>query len=218
MRASTGAFPVLFCDAIFVSDAPLPSAKVLSYAKMVRTGLLLFSLVFGVVTLSVKSQGILRLKTYAVGEARDQFYSFPPDLDPRGEIIRAITNRLGKGSPRQRLLVLPEGLMINYLARIPSPVAAVYLHSSAISNGREGAIVDEMKQHPPDWVVIISRNLREYGIQRYGEAPGEGQQILRWVSDNYEREMSVGGDPLDPGQSGGVLLRRRSEPVTKSVP
>jgi hypothetical protein len=84
-------------------------------------------------------------------------------------------------------------------------------------DGREGTIVNELTK-PPDWVVIISRDLREYGILRYGEGPGKGQQILRWVSDNYHPEMSVGGDPLDVEQSGAVLLKRGSASVTKSIP
>jgi hypothetical protein len=59
--------------------------------------------------------------------------------------------------------------------------------------------------------VIISRDLREYGIQRYGEKPGSGQQILLWVADHYERATSLGGDPLDCRQYGGVILKRKTE-------
>jgi hypothetical protein len=119
-----------------------------------------------------------------------------------------LVDRLAKGSPGQTLLVLPEGEMINYLARMPSPVAPFFFYSFALSGGREAALVNQLSEHPPDWVVIISRDLREYGIGRYGEAPGEGQSILGWVSENYQREMAVGGDPLDVGQAGGVLLKR----------
>ena len=162
----------------------------------------------GVVTLSVRSQDILNLKTYPIGEAMDRFYGFSPDLDRRGEIMRILMNRVAKGSPRQTLLALPEGVMINYLVRMPSPVAPYFFSTFALSGGREAALVNELRQRPPDWVVIVSRDLREYGIERYGEAPGEGQLILRWVSENYQREIAVGGDPLNVEQVGGVLLKR----------
>jgi hypothetical protein len=90
---------------------------------------------------------------------------------------------------------------------MPSPVAAYCFYASATIGGREAAILEELRQHPPDWVAIVSRDLREYGIRRYGEAPGEGQLLLRWVADHYLRDLSVGGDPLDPAQFGGVLLK-----------
>jgi len=33
-----------------------------------------------------------------------------------------------------------------------------------------------------------SRDLREYGIERYGELPGEGLYLVSWALDNYRRE------------------------------
>ncbi|MGD0868531.1 MAG: hypothetical protein ABSB88_03185 [Bryobacteraceae bacterium] len=193
--------------AIIVSELPAR----LALGRFGKTLMVAGSLILvesGVVTLSAGSQEILNLKTYPVGEAMDRFYCFPPDLDPRGKIMGTLVDRLAKGSPGQTLLVLPEGEMINYLARMPSPVAPFFFYSFALSGGREAALVNQLSEHPPDWVVIISRDLREYGIGRYGEAPGEGQSILGWVSENYQREMAVGGDPLDVGQAGGVLLKR----------
>jgi hypothetical protein len=170
-----------------------------------------------VVLLASRSKELLRSKTYAVGKAGDLFYSFPPEVDPKGAIISALTDRLGQApSSGQTLLVLPEGVMINYLLRMPNPIAQFSLFSAAISDGREAAIVNELTQHLPDWVVIISRDLREYDIQSYGEAPGKGQQVLSWVYANYERDFPVGGNPLDVAQVGGVLLRRigGSSPAT----
>jgi hypothetical protein len=193
--------------AIIVSELPAR----LALGRFGKTLMVAGSLILvesGVVTLSAGSQEILNLKTYPVREAMDRFYCFPPDLDPRGKIMGTLVDRLAKGSPGQTLLVLPEGEMINYLARMPSPVAPFFFYSFALSGGREAALVNQLSEHPPDWVVIISRDLREYGIGRYGEAPGEGQSILGWVSENYQREMAVGGDPLDVGQAGGVLLKR----------
>jgi hypothetical protein len=58
--------------------------------------------------------------------------------------------------------------------------------------------------------VLISRDLREYGIQRYGERSGSGEDILSWIDREYERVWSVGGDPLDYRQRGGVILRRKT--------
>ena len=163
----------------------------------------------GVVILCGKSQQILSFKTFPVGAGGDRFYAFSPQIDPTGEIVDSVRDVLRESRPDQTLLVLPEGLMINYLARLPSPNAPCCYFSSATADGREGQTVKELEGHPPDFVVIISRDLRGFGVQRYGEKLNEGQQILRWIGKNYETASSVGGDPLDYRQRGAVILRRK---------
>ncbi|MGA3284180.1 MAG: hypothetical protein ABSD57_06960 [Verrucomicrobiota bacterium] len=160
-------------------------------------------LVPGVMILASKSQRMLHYKTLAVGEGVDRFYSFPPGIEPTGEIVRLLSEWLCKTPRTQTLLVLPEGEMINYLARLPGPVAP--------GDGGEEKMVNELQRHPPDWVVIISRDLRENGVQRYGEKPGGGQLIMHWVNENYAPVASAGGDPLDYRQRGGIILKRKVE-------
>jgi hypothetical protein len=165
-----------------------------------------------VVILANQSQGVLNLKTWAVGEGADLFYAFPPRVDPTGEIVGLVSAELLKMPRDQTLLVLPEGMMINYLARQPSPLADVYYFGSATGDGREERIVRELEEHPPDRVVVISRDLREYGVQRYGEATGSGRELLQWAAANYDLAFSVGGDPLDVRQRGSVVLKRKAGP------
>jgi hypothetical protein len=169
----------------------------------------LLLLACGVVTLCLGSNEAFSDKTYAIGSGLDLFYSYSPDIDPRGPVIRAVQDRLSQSSPGQSLLVLPEGEMINYLVRMPSPLAPEVFYGANLSQGREGALVAQLRAHPPDWVLMISRDLREYGIERYGELPGEGLYLVSWALDNYRREFSMGGDPLDVRQAGGILLSRR---------
>jgi hypothetical protein len=141
----------------------------------------------GVVILAGQSRHMLRLKTQAVGEGRDQFTTFSPQLDPTGELIGQSSRwlRTASDGQAQTLLVLPEGEMINYLARLPSPVAPFFFFSAATSGGREAAIVRDLEKSPPDWIVLVSRDLREYGVQRYGESPGTGRP-----------DPGLGGRPL----------------------
>ena len=99
--------------------------------------------------------------------------------------------------------------MLNYLARLPSPVAPFFFFSAATSGDREAAIVRDLEKHPPDWVALVSRDLREYGVQRYGERPDQGGRILEWVGRGYEPIGTLGGDPLDFRQRGAMLLQRK---------
>ncbi|MEO8866089.1 MAG: hypothetical protein ABI420_13770 [Opitutaceae bacterium] len=165
----------------------------------------------GVGILAGRSRQLLRLKIHPVGEGRDRFFTFTPDVDPTGVFIGQASAwlRTNAGGPPQTLLVLPEGEMVNYLARLPSPVAPFFFYSAATSGGREAGIVVQLGKNPPDWIVLVNRDLREYGIQRYGESAEQGGQILDWAGDRYEVATAFGGDPLDIRQRGLMILKRR---------
>jgi hypothetical protein len=107
--------------------------------------------------------------------------------------------------------VLPEGVMLNYLARKASPVAAWGFFSASTSEGREEQLVRELEQNPPERVVIVSRDLREYGIQRYGEKPGSGKRLLEWLAKYYELAFLVGDDPLDYRKQGGAIFQPKKK-------
>jgi hypothetical protein len=160
----------------------------------------------GVVRLVIRSQSLFDLKTYAVGRGVDRFYSIPPQIDASGALVNFASDELGKVPRNQTLLVIPEGEMINYLARLPSPVAPFFFFSAATQDGREQAIVADLSRRPPNWVVLVSRDLREYGVARYGESPDQGGQILGWVAANYRPVASIGDDPLDVHKRGAVIL------------
>ena len=55
---------------------------------------------------------------------------------------------------------------------------------------------------PPDRVVLISRDLREVGAERFGDAVGHGKLLLDFVERNYNRVVTLGGNPLDVNQHG----------------
>jgi hypothetical protein len=167
-------------------------------------------LVPGLVILAGRSQRLLAARVAPVGEGRDRFYTLPRDLDPRGEIVEALITALRNSSEHGTLLVVPEGAMINYLARRPSPVPTLYFYGAVTENGRERQVVAELDHRPPDLVALVSRDLREYGIKRYGERSGSGQEILAWIDREYERIWSIGDDPLDYRQRGGIILRRKA--------
>jgi hypothetical protein len=202
------ALAAIMVPAVLIGELPHRIGLGRKGASVIAIGTLAL-LAPGVVILCGKSQQILSLKTFPVGTNGDQFYAFSPQIEPTGAIVNAVSQALREKRPDQTLLVVPEGVMINYLARLPSSVAPFSYFSSITAGGREDQIVKDLEGHPPVWVVIISRDLREYGIQRYGEQPDEGQQILRWIGEHYETAASIGGDPLDYRQRGAVILRRK---------
>lgn len=161
----------------------------------------------GMVKLTKRSANAFHRKTLAVGSGRDQFYAFDSAVDPTGEMVRELSDLLSNREGSS-LLVLPEGEMINYLARLPNPLRQFFFYAGVTSDGRASAIVDELRSRPPYWVVIISRDLGEYRIERYGEKPESGKEILDWIDQNYKHVARFGGDPLDYREHGALLLRK----------
>jgi hypothetical protein len=198
----------LLVPAVLIGELPMRLGTGRCGRTMILAGTLAL-LVPGVIILAGESQQQLHLKTHAVGEGADRFYTFPPEIEPTGEIVRLLSEPLRKTPRTQTLVVLPEGEMINYLARLPSPVSPVYFFGSETCDGREEEIVNDLQRRPPDWIAIISRDLRKFGVQRYGEKPGSGQLILRWANANYETVGTVGDDPLDCQQRGGIIMKRK---------
>jgi hypothetical protein len=164
----------------------------------------------GVVNLANRSAHAWALKTQAVANGRDRFYCFPLGMDSISGVVSSVTEVLREKGEGKSLTVFPEGEFINYLARLPNPVAHAYFYAGAISDGREAQLVNDLESKPPYWIVIISRDLFGYGIERYGEKPGEGKEILRWVEQNYKQVAWIGGDPLDYRERGAIILRSYS--------
>jgi hypothetical protein len=169
-----------------------------------------FSLIVpGIVRLASTSVRQLQFATLPVGEDRDRFYTYQPQIEPTGELVNVISKALGKEKELNTLLVIPEGVMINYLARAPSSIAPFIYFSATTEKGGEEQIVADLDRHPPDAVVIISRNLQGYGIARYGDRIGHGKLLVRWIDDNYNQIAHLGGDPFDYRERGALIFKHR---------
>jgi hypothetical protein len=164
----------------------------------------------GIGNLAKRSENALQLKTFAIAHGRDRFYSFPAPMDPIGEIVDAVTDVLREKGQGETLTVLPEGESINYFARLRNPVPHACFYKGAMETQTEAELVTDLQKQAPYWVVIISRDLIGWGIERYGDKPGDGQEILQWVGHNYKQVVSMGGDPLDYRERGAILLRKYS--------
>ena len=204
------ALATLLVPAVLIGELPA-RLRVGRWGRIVAVAGCLALVVPGVIYYAGDSRKQLVVKTQIVGEGRDRFVTFLPNLDPTGELVAKASSWLRNAAAgrNQTLLVLPEGEMINYLARLPSPVAPFFFFSAATRGGAEAEIVRALDRNPPDWIVLVSRDLREYGVQRYGESPEQGGQILEWAGDRYEVAATFGDDPLDYRQRGLMILKRR---------
>jgi hypothetical protein len=119
--------------------------------------------------------------------ARKQF----PIVTPRGTFLDSNPDRaaiLNAAIPRLRggtLVVFPEGISLNYFGDGPTTLTFV---SFLPIEGDEEAIGMEMSAHPPDRVVFLTRNLREYGAKEFGV---DYDRTLRaFIESRYDLEAA----------------------------
>ena len=153
------------------------------------------------------------LKTTAIAEGADLFYGFDPRAEPTTSLVEEARQTLIARPECETLVVLPEGVMLNYLLRKPSTIPEFMFVPSLLRGVMGARLLEGLKTRPPDCVVLVSRDMQEFGVSRFGDTPEHGSEILSWLDANYKPFRQIGGDPLDVNQR-GVTLYERQNPST----
>lgn len=151
------------------------------------------------------SYGSIQHLKISVGDNGDAFYGGIPEIRAIG-VNRAvdIARQLPPGAT---LACLPEGIMINYLARRPSSLPYVNFNPPDVAMFGEENMLAAMEKHPPDFVMIVNKDTTEFGLI-FGDT--YGQHLLKWIGDHY-REIGlnppIGNMPRNSHGFGIRLLR-----------
>ncbi|MEA2342124.1 MAG: hypothetical protein QOF63_293 [Thermoanaerobaculia bacterium] len=101
-------------------------------------------------------------KRYAIVTPRGTFYDWNAD---RARTLNSVIGAVQGGT----LAVIPEGITINYLANVPTTLSFhTFTPVEVDAPQTEDAIVRELTTNPPDRVLMVSRDLREYGARGFG--------------------------------------------------
>lgn len=134
----------------------------------------------------------LERKTRVLGSDGDRVHVLGPDVDPRpGPVADAIRIARTRTGAEESVLVIPEGGIVNYLARRRSPIAASTVLPPEIAAFGEGEMLRQLRDDPPAVVFLSPLPLADYGDHAPGESPGFGPDIVRWVSERYSRVESL---------------------------
>ncbi len=148
-------------------------------------------------------ESFLARKAVAVGEGRDAFRA-----DARGAYVNAAVAAVkSRAHPGSTLAVLPEGVMINFLARVKAPARYInYMPPEVIMFGEE-RIVADLERTPPDLVAIVHKPTVEYGLPWFGV--DYGARLMAFVRERYVPGPLIGGEPLRPETGFGIRLFER---------
>ncbi|HEX3577522.1 MAG TPA: hypothetical protein VHY33_03070 [Thermoanaerobaculia bacterium] len=101
-------------------------------------------------------------KRYAIVTPRGTFYDGNTD---RARTLTSVIGAVQGGT----LAVIPEGITINYLAAVPTTLSFhTFTPVEVDSPQADDAIVRELTTRPPDRLLMVSRDLREYGARAFG--------------------------------------------------
>jgi hypothetical protein len=135
-------------------------------------------------------------KQYAIVSPRGTFYDWNRDR-------AAILNRAIASVHDGTLAVMPEGITINYLTQTRTPLTFhTFTPVETADPMVENAILRELTAHPPDRVLLVTRDVREYGSRGFGI--DYDLQIMALLRARYRMESGWRSERFE-----GVILRRR---------
>lgn len=153
----------------------------------------------------IQSDKYYAAKTAAIASDRDLFYGTPE----MAEMMNLVVNKINKTlKPNETLLVVPEGVMINYLARRIDPIRETELTPPAIDMWGEKELLHQVVNAKPDYVLFVNRDTSEFGFSQFGS--DYGVSIMKEIKDKYKPSWLVGKKP-DPQKNFTFILFKRNK-------
>lgn len=178
-------------------------------SKTFRAAMLVL-LLAGLARLLIQSALFYKDKDFSLGSGGDRMVAYNPKIDPTAPAMASAVAWIETNTaPTNTLAVIPEGVMLNYLTRRvnPTPYAVFAFEVSAFG---EPTMLAAYEKNPPDYIVLAHRDTSEYGVPFFGAGKGFGQDLMQWVSRNYQPVYQIGDEPLQTGGFGMKILKRIS--------
>lgn len=171
---------------------------------------MLFRVVCVVVVLFVaqgvneKTRGRFEKRINPVGSGVDAFTG-----GIRAQYMNLAVEFLAKEvKPDETVVVLPEGIMINYLIRRANPTPYINFMPPEMILFGHGPILQSIAQSAPDYIVYVHKTTKMYGYPYFGR--DYGQLIYKWVNDNYYSIRRIGMEPFRDNTVFGIVILKRN--------
>lgn len=178
------AFAGMVAAAVIVAKVPRWTGPGIWGRRVALAGIAVL-LVIGCGAVVAESAKNHAAQSQIVGAGSDRFYAFAPETDQTGMIVNWSAEHMQSVPPDATLLVLPEGVMINYLSRHRRPLREF--------DGDEESYLNRMREARPDYVIVIWGDERDSGYDRFGDRGQVGAKITDWLKENYVMEDSHHG-------------------------
>jgi hypothetical protein len=141
-------------------------------------------------------------KIYPITTARGSFYDSSKE---RASILQDLLDYLGNSNVSS-LVVIPEGLTLNYFSGIPNPLSFhTFTPVETASAKTEQQIIEELEKFRPELVILNNRDVREFGYQGFGV--DYNQNVMVYLQKHYNLERSWNSSTFRL-----ILLKRTRKP------
>jgi hypothetical protein len=106
-------------------------------------------------------------------------------------------------SPREGLVVIPEGEVLNFLSGRANPLRDKLYIPGYLTRANENAVLGEISRARPAAVVLWFRTTSEYGPGAFGSE--YGRDLAAWIRSHYVERARRG--PLSGGAAPRLLVR-----------
>jgi lipid-A-disaccharide synthase-like uncharacterized protein len=155
------------------------------------------------------SNRMYKEKNYSIGAGNDRIVTLNRQYDVRSvPADRAVEWIRANLDEKETFVVLPEGVMLNYLTKRVNPTPYTNFMVPEMLRYREDTILDAFKNNSPDFFVLVHKNTMEYGVGFFGQDPSYGKSIMEWINRNYHPVVLFGREPLRGRDFGIKILQR----------
>jgi len=142
-------------------------------------------------------------KTFPVGEGHDLVYDFHPESGisketpyVKGMMLKFSLEFITKNiEPDATLVAIPDAMMVNYLSRHRDSAKGFLLNPMTWVLFNEGrGYLDDLKAHPPRYIMLIDRSFPEFNMSFFGKDYGE--DIYNWIQQEFVLFKQIGPTPF----------------------
>ncbi len=150
-------------------------------------------------------------RTFPVGADKDRLLVFNERVDTRGPVVTETLNWINLNTRKQdTLVVVPEGVMLNYLSRRINPTRYTNFMVPEMAIFKEQDIINDLELGAPDYFVIVHKDTSEYGVGYFGKDPVYGVKTMNWIKQNYHPVALFGKEPLQDKNVGFKILEDKN--------
>ena len=151
---------------------------------------------------------IYDMKNYPVAQGRDRFLTFDAEYFSNGPIVNKTLGYLDQlMSENDTLIVLPEGVMLNYLSRKRNPSRYFEFTPNFIQATGEEKILNEISLNPSSFIILSKKDTSEHGAKYFGV--NYGYNIYSWIAANYGKVAVIGEETLINDDFGIIIARKK---------
>jgi hypothetical protein len=109
-------------------------------------------------------------------------------------------------SANDTLVVMPDGVMLNYLSRKRNPSRYFEFTPNFVEATGEEKIINEFSLNPPSFIILSKKDTSEHGAKYFGA--NYAHNIYSWIINNYDK-VSALGDPTLTGEDYGIIIYKK---------